>query len=64
MELVFCSRCKYCTNSGCISDPGRDYCEHPNNKINKHNWYQKWFKTMRHPKRINKYNNCNWYKKT
>ena len=61
MDKVFCIECKHFKNTGYISDPGRDYCKHPENKINKYHWCYKWFRTKRHPKKINKYNNCSWY---
>ena len=58
--IILCSNCKYLHSHG-----WGDYetCDYPDNNIVKYNWYMKWLKQKRHPKRINKNNDCKWFEK-
>jgi len=62
MKEVFCSECKYLKSTGCISDPGYLYCDHPENyRFTKQTWYSKYYKRILRPRRRNKENNCNLF---
>jgi len=59
--MVICVECKYFENISGLCEPGDDYCNHPNNLIYRHNWRNRWTKQIRHPRKINKTNDCEWY---
>jgi hypothetical protein len=57
-EKVFCVDCKHFKSGfGMI----RDECEAEGNKRYKPNWESNYYYPIRHPKRINKHNDCRWY---
>ena len=60
--MIFCTECRYldsCSDSG----GGSDSCKHPDNIILHYNWRQQWTGGKRHPKKINKHNDCGWFEK-
>jgi hypothetical protein len=69
-DKIFCKKCKYLKPYEMINMYGYEYtdyyCKHPNNKVEeiKYNWLYFWksksFK--KHPKKINKKNNCKMFK--
>ena len=64
MELVHCCDCNHLKECSFSYYEYSTYeCHHPNNCIEKHTWHQKWFTPKKHPKKINKHNNCQWFEK-
>ena len=58
--MKFCSKCKYFESTkGYLTH--FDYCRHPNNLSYSCDWKNKWRMSIKHPRKINKKNDCKWY---
>ena len=58
-KKVFCKYCRYVdTTTRIVAN-----CEHPNNKRERHNYFETWVEHIRKPEKINKHNNCKTYRR-
>ena len=61
MKQIFCENCKYLHEA---LYEGLSYvyeCKAPANLKRKSSWRNEWLASVRHPKKINKYNNCHLF---
>ena len=56
MENVFCGRCRY------FFSEHLDMCKHPDNLKLHVNWRNDYKTSIKHPRVLNKNNNCKWFK--
>ena len=55
MALIFCIKCMF------LKDKERE-CENPENLELRRDWYNEYFKSKEKPSKINKNNDCVWFK--
>jgi len=63
----YCSKCKYLGNVRRGSKFGGldvRVCNHPNNTVEQHSWFEKRYKYKKQPYKLNKNNNCTQYEET
>lgn len=57
-KRVFCANCRYVD----INTRAVIFCEHPNNKVIKYNYFESYIIRKQWPEKINKHNNCKNYR--
>ena len=59
-EKVFCKNCKH-YESFWYMGYGADECEAEGNRKYSENWEGRFYRLIRHPKKINRFNDCRWF---